>query len=105
MSSTAEPLVVVNVFTPKPGQLDAFMEVQRSGLQAFRGRIPGLRGGRLLRGHDDATAMLISMFESRQALEAWLGSPLFKAHVQKLSPLLESTAPRTYELVYENGVL
>jgi heme-degrading monooxygenase HmoA len=97
------PLVVINVFTPKPGQLDAFVEAQAGGLRRMAGHIPGLRGGRLYRAADGSRAILVSVFESEAQLSQWLGSPDFAAHRERITPLIEKSEAGRYELVYESG--
>ena len=96
-------IAVVNVFTPKAGQLDAFVAVQKAGLPALRGKVPGLRGSRFYRALDERTALLLSVFESAEHFDQFRQSELFAAHRDKLTPLLERTDPHVYQLVYETG--
>ena len=101
--NTEAPLVAINVFTPKPGQLDAFIEAQAGGLRRMAGRIPGLRGGRLYRAADGSRAILLSVFESQAAFNQWIGSPEFAEHRDRITPFIEKAEPGRYELVYESG--
>jgi heme-degrading monooxygenase HmoA len=99
------PFVVINTFTPKPGQQAAFLEAQLAGLGLLRGRIDGLRGSRMHRALDSEDAILVSVFESRAAFERFRDSELFAAHRQRISPVLEKTAPGFYAPVYEAGTV
>jgi heme-degrading monooxygenase HmoA len=101
--NTAAPWIAINVFTPKPGQMDAFIEAQLGGLRRFGGRIPGLRGGRLYRAADGSRATLVSVFEDEAAFRQWIGSAEFAEHRDRIAPLLEKSEPARYELVYESG--
>lgn len=103
MSSTSGPVTVINVFTPQPGRIDEFLQMQTEALARFRGRVDGLRGSRLFRALDGRNAIQVSMFESREALERFTGSDAFASHRDRVMPLLEQADPSLYELVYEAG--
>jgi quinol monooxygenase YgiN len=95
------PVTVINRFVLKPGKLDEFIEAQ----QAFVRALPacGLVGGRMYRGADGASAVLVSTFESKSASDAIFQRADFKAHLQKLSALVESSSPLLYEEAYTTG--
>ena len=97
--------VVINRFTPKPGCYEDFLRTQVEGLGAMRGRVPGLLGSRFYRGDDRVEAVLVSVFESDEALAAFQAGPLFAAHVARLRPLLETAVPARYQLAYEYGAI
>jgi heme-degrading monooxygenase HmoA len=99
------PLVVVNVFTPKPGKLEDFIAAQAAGLTRLRGRIPGLRGGRLYRAEDGSRALLVSAFDSQAKLDEWLASAAFAEHRANLTPFVERSEAMRYRMVYEAGSL
>lgn len=100
---SAHPVAVLNVFTPKAGWLDAFIEVQRTSLPGLTRQIEGFRGSRLYRALDGRNAVLLTVFESAEDFQQFAASPSFAAHREKLSTMLESAAPGVYELVYEAG--
>lgn len=98
------PVVVINVFTPKPGQMDAFVAAQSEALQTtLRGRIPGWRGTRMYCALDDSTAALVSTFASVEEYRAWMSSDLFDQHRKKVAPLIERAGPQLYRLVHAAG--
>lgn len=99
------PLVVVNRFTPKLGQMDAFMTVQRAALQRFSGRLQGWRGSRLYQGLDGRTATLVSVFDSLEDYGRWRDSNLLAVHRRVISPLIERAEPALYEVAYEAGTV
>jgi len=97
------PVAVLNVFTLKPGSLDAFVEVQRAALPGLGRQIPGFRGSRLYRALDGSTAAMVSVFDTLEHFKRWTTSEPFVAHRDKIAPLFERTAPGIYEVVYESG--
>ena len=96
-------VTVLNIFTPKPGWLDAFVEVQRTSLPRLGRNIQGFRGSRLFRALDGTTAAMISVFDSPEDFKRWTTSEAFVVHREKLSTMIERTAPGVYKLVYEAG--
>ncbi|WP_028007785.1 antibiotic biosynthesis monooxygenase family protein [Solimonas flava] len=100
---TPAPFIVVNTFTLKRGQLDAFIAAQRDGLLAMRGRIDGLLGSRLHRALERDQALLVSVFASRAAFERFRDGELFAAHRARLAPFIERTEPVFYAPAYAAG--
>src|ERR1700728_1114915 len=70
-------VTVLNIFTPKPGWLDAFVEVQRTSLPRLGRNIQGFRGSRLFRALDGTTAAMISVFDSPEDFKRWTASEAF----------------------------
>jgi heme-degrading monooxygenase HmoA len=103
MSAERKLFVSINVFTPKAGKLDEFLNIQVDGLPILRKGFPASRGGRLYRSEDGSKAVLLSVFDSAEAAHQFSTSDAFVAHRAKLSPLLERSEPTRYELVYEAG--
>jgi heme-degrading monooxygenase HmoA len=101
--ATDRTVTVLNIFTPKPGWLDAFVEVQRTSLPRLGRNIQGFRGGRLFRALDGTTAAMISVFDSPEDFKRWTASEAFVVHREKLATMIERTAPGVYELIYEAG--
>ena len=97
--------VVINTFTLKAGQADAFVAAQQDGLAAMRGRIDGLLGSRMHRSLGDDTVVLVSVFESTQAFDAFRDSELFAAHRQRIAPFIERTSPAAFNTVYAYGTV
>jgi heme-degrading monooxygenase HmoA len=102
-AAASRVVTVLNIFTPKPGWLDAFVEVQRSSLPGLARNIQGFRGSRLFRAVDGTTAAMISVFDSTEDLKRWMASEPFATHRKKLSTMIDRTAPGIYEVVYEAG--
>ena len=105
VSETPAALVVVNVFTPKPGMLDDFIAAQSAGLRRLSGRIPGLRGGRFYRADDGSRAVLVSAFDSETQYGAWTASAEFAEHRARLVPFIERAEAVRYGQVYSAGKL
>jgi quinol monooxygenase YgiN len=85
----------------KPGKIDEFIEAQ----QKFVGTLPpcGLIGGRMYRSVDEQSALLVSVFESRSAIDTVFQLPEFKENLRRLQPLVESSSPIVYEEAYTYG--
>jgi quinol monooxygenase YgiN len=96
-----KPVVVINRLMVKPGKMDEFIEAQRR----YAAALPpsGLIGGRMYRSIDGQCATLVSVFESTRAVEEVREREDFKAHIQRLQPLLESSSPILYEEAYTTG--
>jgi hypothetical protein len=94
-------VTVINRLVIKPGKLEEFFEAQ----QEFAARLPpcGLIGGRMYRGGDGQSAVLVSIFESRSAQEEVFQRADLKENMRKLQPLVESSSPTVYEEVYTYG--
>jgi len=95
------PIVLINLFTVKPGRMDEFIELQRRNLELSSGNVPGWRGSRLHRSTDGRTALMMSMFDSIADHKRLRGSSLFAGHIRKLMPLIEGAEPTYYEVVHE----
>lgn len=103
-SSKQGRLVQFNVFSPKPGMMEAFIERQLKGLPGF-GRVQGLITSRLYRANDDRDAVLVSEWESEAAQRLFTETPAFHEHRKNLQPLLDSASPAFYRLVYERDAV
>jgi heme-degrading monooxygenase HmoA len=100
MTTRPGSLVVMNVFTPKPDALDAFLAMQIDGLSKLRA---AARGSRLYRAEDRSKLVMVSVFDSPEDFKRFSDSEPFAAHRAKMLPYLESAQPARYELVYEAG--
>jgi len=94
-------ITIINQLRVKPGKMDEFIEAQRQ----FAASLPacGLVGGRMYRGTDGQSAVLVSTFESNEAREATLEREDFKAHLARLKPLIDSSNPNLFEEAYTTG--
>lgn len=101
----AGPVVLVNIFTPKPGQLDAFIAAQTGEYRRLLGKVAGWKGNRLHRSLDGKTVVNYAVFDSLAAYKAWRESELFADHVAIIAPFIERSEPGIYEPLYEAGTL
>ncbi len=97
------PVTIVNFFEIEPDKLDAFIALQRDYAKDLAAQPTGLIGGRMYRGKDGRSAVLISQFESHEAQERIRASDAFQQHIAKLKPLIVSTSPKLYEEAYTAG--
>jgi quinol monooxygenase YgiN len=96
-----KPVTVINRIMVKPGKMDEFIDVQ----QHFAGTLPSgfLVGGRMYRSLDGQSAVLVSTFRSAGARDEVFQRAEFKAHLERLAPLVESSSPILYEEAYTTG--
>ena len=96
-----KPVTIINRIQVKPGKMDEFLTAQRW----FAGKIPStvLVGGRMYRSLDGTSAVLVSVFQSKSAQEEVIQRSDFKAHLERLQPLVESSSPALYEEAYTTG--
>jgi heme-degrading monooxygenase HmoA len=99
------PVVLINVFTPKPGKLDAFIETQKAELERLsqEAAIQGWRGSRLHRAVDGKTAVMVTVFDTIDDHKHWVATHAFAEHLDRIRPLIERAEPGYYELVAEAG--
>lgn len=94
---------VINVFTVKSGKLDEFIDVQQRFASELSKNFDGLVGGRMFKGLDGKTAVLVSVFASMEQQEAVRKLPAFQAHVEYLRTLIEEAKPALFETAYTVG--
>lgn len=97
------PVILINLFTPKPGQLEAFISAQTGEYRRLQGKVAGWKGNRLHRSLDGKTAVNYAVFQSLDAYKAWRESALFAEHVEVIRPFVEKSEPGLYEPLYEAG--
>ncbi len=96
-------VVLVNVFTPKPGQMDAFVAAQTGEYKRLLGKVAGWKGNRLHRSLDGKLAVNYAVFESLETYKAWRESELFREHGEIIKPFVEKSEPGIYEVLYQAG--
>ena len=98
-----KPLTVINRLAIKPGKMDEFIDAQRRFAAALAKTPSGLVGGRMYRGADGTSAMLVSQFTSQGAFDEIRGREAFKEHLRRLEAMVESSSPAVYEEAYTTG--
>lgn len=85
---------LVNVFTPKAGQADRFLEVQLNETAKLRDAAAerGWLNNEVYRANDGKQLIVVTRFTSAEAQEAWSGTPAFAEHLERIGPLLESVS-------------
>jgi heme-degrading monooxygenase HmoA len=96
-------VMLVNIFTPKPGQMEAFIAAQTSEYKRLLGTVPGWIGNRLGLSFDGKKAVNVAVFESRKAYETWRDSAAFSDHLKRIQPYVAESAPGIYQPVYAAG--
>lgn len=99
------PVTIVNFFEIEPDKLDAFIGLQQAYATSLAGgdEPTGLIGGRMYRGQDGRSAVLVSQFASLEAQAKIRDSDSFKRHIAQLKALIVSSTPKLYEEAYTAG--
>ena len=97
------PVTVINVFTVHEGKLSEFIEKQNAFVSVPAQKSKGLIGGRMYKSLDGKSAILISLFESKQAQEEITQLAIFQEHVSRIRPLLADSKPGLFEEAYTTG--
>jgi heme-degrading monooxygenase HmoA len=103
MNTRNDSVVVINVFTPKPGALNDFLSLQTAALPGLRAGAAGARGSRLYRAEDGGKVMMLSVFGTAEDFEKFTAGDAFASHRAKMLPLLEKAEPGRYQLVFQAG--
>lgn len=101
----SDAYTLVNVFTPKPGQTDRFLDLQlretaAMGADAAR---RGWLGNEVYRARDGARVVVVTRFADAEAQRGWAGSPGFAAHLDRIAPLLETVDSIPVDQVARHG--
>ena len=103
--ATEGAVLLVNLFTAKPGMEEQFIEAQTNEYVRLLGKIEGWIGNRLGRSVDGGQIVNVALFDTLENYNAWRASELFREHVEIIRPFVESSAPGMYELLYSAGKL
>ena len=100
------PVMLVNLFTPKPGMEQAFINAQTAEYVRLKSKVEGWRGNRLGRAVDGSGQLVnVALFDSIEAYNAWRDSALFAEHLEIIRPFVEKSAPGMYAVLYSAGDL
>ncbi len=95
-------VVLVNIFTPKGGRTDDFIEAQTAEYVRLKGQVEGALGNRLLKALDGRRVVNIAYFASVALYDAWRESALFADHLDRIRHMVEIVDPALYSPVYES---
>ena len=87
--SPSRPFVLINSFTPKPGKIDELASVLEAARNRFADLVPGFHGGRIYRDVDSSSALLISVFETEDHYERWVGTGMFAEYQARIVALTD----------------
>jgi hypothetical protein len=99
------PVVLVNTFVARTGQMPAFVAAQMAEYKRLLGRVAGWRGNRLHLSLDGSSAVNYAVFDSLQAYKDWRASALFTEHVAMIAPYVERSEPQIFRALYDAGDL
>jgi heme-degrading monooxygenase HmoA len=94
------PITMLNRFTAKPGQLDAFVAAQTAEYKRLKGLVPGWLGNRLLHALDGSHVVNVAEFDSHANYVAWRDSALFAGHLEIIRPFVAKAEPALYQTIY-----
>jgi hypothetical protein len=92
-------VTLINVFTAKPGNQQAFVTAQMGEYKRLRGKIAGSLSANLHRGLGGSKAANYAQFRSLEALGTWQQSDLMKEHMPVILPYVERAQPDIYRAV------
>lgn len=95
------PITMLNRFTTKPGEVDAFVAAQTAEYVRLKGLVPGWLGNRLLRAIDGTHLVNVADFASHAEYTAWRDSALFAEHLEVIRPFIVKAEPALYTVLYE----
>ena len=101
--TVAGTVMLVNIFTPKPGQAEAFAEAQTAEYLRLKGKISGWIGNRLGKSVDGHTFVNVAAFESLDTYKSWRESEAFSVHLEVIRPYVKDASPGMYEIIYSAG--
>jgi heme-degrading monooxygenase HmoA len=96
-------VLLINLFTPKDGQENAFIEAQTGEYRRLLGKVEGWIGNRLGRSVDGKHLVNVAVFDSLANYNAWRESDLFTEHLDIIRPFVEKSSPGMYEILYSAG--
>lgn len=96
-------VLLINLFTPKEGQADAFIEAQTGEYRRLLGKVKGWIGNRLGRSVDGQHLVNVAVFDNLQNYNAWRASDGFSEHLDVIRPFVEKSQPGMYEILYSAG--
>lgn len=100
------PVMLVNLFTPKPGMADEFVRVQSAEYVRLRGQVEGYLGNRLGKAVDGSDQLVnVALFDTIENYNNWRASVLFVEHMDVIRPLIEKAAPGMYSVAYSFGTV
>lgn len=96
---------LVNVFTPKPGETDRFLDMQLRETAAMRedAARKGWLGNEVYRAQDGARVIVVTRFADAEAQRGWAATPAFAAHLDRIGPLLEKVESIPVDQVARHG--
>ncbi|MGH9629419.1 MAG: putative quinol monooxygenase [Bryobacteraceae bacterium] len=96
-----QQVVLINVFTPKPGKLDELIAFQAEELRRFMREcgFPGWLGSRGHRSIDGSKAVNVTVYDSIEAHDVLKERVDFSQHRRKIEDLVESVEGGFYTVV------
>ncbi|MBC9247556.1 NAD(P)H-dependent oxidoreductase [Paracoccus sp. 11-3] len=87
----SDAYTLVNVFTPKAGETDRFLEQQLKDTADMRATAAetGWLNNEIYRARDGKNVIVVTRFASAEAQAAWAETQAFAEHLERIGPLLE----------------
>ena len=96
---TSEVVTVLETYVPKRGQQQNLVNALLAEFRRMSGKVPGLVSFNLHRSKSSKVYNYIQ-FDSKGALAAWQASAPYKAHLEAVSPFINSAEPEELEVFY-----
>ena len=100
ITAGGSPYTLINVFTTKEGQQQAFCDAQIGEYRRLAGKFPGQLTINLHKGRDGRKVVNYAQFVDEDAYRAWRESDEFVEHMAIIEPFLDKVEPGFYEVAY-----
>lgn len=103
--TSSKEVVLINVFTPKSGKSEEFARAQIEDFERLGSQLDGAYANRLymsLNNADQPKVINVAHFESLEVFYRTTASSEFKAHIEKIKPLLEDGEPMICQLLWQS---
>ncbi len=89
-------VTMINIFTPKSGQMDAFVAAQMNEYRRLDGKVEGWLGNHLHQSVDGKAAVNIATFATMAHYREWRDSAAFTEHLGYIQQYVESAEPMLF---------
>ncbi len=93
-------VTIINTFTVKPENQQAFLDAQHGEYRRMSGQIPGALVANLHRGRSGERAINYAQFRSLEDVAAWHTSDQMKQHRPVIAPYIERVSPGLFRVVH-----
>lgn len=98
ISTDAELVTLINVFTVAPGRQAELVETLDRTTRAFFATVPGFRSANVHASQDGTRVVNYAQWASAAHFQAMLRMPEARPHLAEIGALIEASDPKLYEV-------